>query len=311
MQTPGCIFGNMNQLFLRSVALTCTILLFYKVECNSKSKSSDSFSLRGNLINRRSTTSSKNFNTPFVFLCSIINYDYYNLTSTIWSVTLQKEHCLPLNATAGSPDSCTVHMAFCHKLGIDLPCANDSVCHSSTQGNLSVGGFSENPFNATKPPQASDGFQANFPNGGPYQTFAGGACNLATTVAFQCNHSAHWLVSSSATKAVRIAPDPKKVHFDQNNCLMTLTFDFAGACRRSSNSPKSLSAGTVLIVIFLVSSILYFVFGSMVNISRRRSGSQIVPHSKFWTMLPVYVMDGCQFFFCCGRTPVTNTYDQI
>nr|KAG5694335.1 hypothetical protein BaRGS_035203 [Batillaria attramentaria] len=95
--------------------------------------------------------------------------------------------------------------------------------------------------------------------------------------------------------------------------MYNLTFQFAGACPvivPSSQVPV-LSAGSVLLLIFFVSMIMYFVLGCFVNIARGKTGQEIVPHHMFWTMLPVYIMEGIQFTLSCGQRQAGKTYESI
>ncbi|CAG5118332.1 unnamed protein product [Candidula unifasciata] len=237
---------------------------------------------------------------PSTLLCAIDGYDYLNLTTVNWFIDLDQQYCLFKNQT-----QCTLELAICHTIGNPGLCESSSVCSVSGKEYLSLGAYRENPLGPLV-----EGFQAVFSDGSQYITDSGFPCLLQTHLAFICSKSTIW-ESPGSSELRKKAPVPKLVSYNNKTCQLSLTFDYAGACKREMSAIANLSPGTILVVIFFVAVILYFVFGAMINLARGYVGSDVVPHGRFWSMLPIYIFDGFQFVFSCGRLPVTSTYEQI
>ncbi|BFZ01601.1 hypothetical protein BsWGS_04640 [Bradybaena similaris] len=246
---------------------------------------------------------------PSALLCAAEGYDYLNLTTANWFIDLDQQYCLSKNQTQHLTQ-CTLELAICHTIGSSGPCENSSVCSVSGKDYLSLGAYRENPLGPLAPPNTFEGFQAMFSGGSQYSTDSGSSCLLQTYVAFVCNKSSIW-ESPSGPELRKKAPDPKLVVYSNKTCQLNLRFDYAGACKREVSAAANMSPGTILLVIFFVAVILYFTLGSMINLARGYVGSDIIPHGRFWSMLPVYVFDGFQFVFSCGKMPVTSAYEQI
>jgi len=73
------------------------------------------------------------------------------------------------------------------------------------------------------------------------------------------------------------------------------------ACIREP-SASGLSAGSILLIIFLILVILYIVGGVCFNLFyRHNSGAaQVLPNTQFWSSLPGLIKEGCLFIVCKG-----------
>lgn len=71
----------------------------------------------------------------------------------------------------------------------------------------------------------------------------------------------------------------------------------------------SLSAGTVLTIVFFATLFVYLTVGLMVQkFARKASGRELFPNINFWAALPGRIKDGFVFAFTCGRR---GSYNKI
>ncbi|GFS18468.1 cation-dependent mannose-6-phosphate receptor [Elysia marginata] len=243
--------------------------------------------------------------TPAPLLCSVSGFDYFNLTAAVWSVNLNQS-CLsprPSQVRSSNISSCSLLIAFCQNLDWLEACEHSSVCQRSATANYSLGAYSYNPFTT------DGGLQAKFANGDPYQSASQTPCQLKTQVNLACHHKAKWLVKGS-TETVKPAPWLRYAKFNAENCEMVMEFYYAGACRYSSRR-KTIGPGTIVILVFSISFVLYLVVGSLLNLSRGHSGVEILPHHSFWLILPTYIKEGFMFTFCRSRGRSSSNYSAI
>jgi hypothetical protein len=67
---------------------------------------------------------------------------------------------------------------------------------------------------------------------------------------------------------------------------------YPGACSPKP-IPKSLSVGSVLLIIFFASLVVYLSVGIIYNIFiEKKSGTRVIPHYKTWSLLYTYVVEG-------------------
>ncbi|KAK6179857.1 hypothetical protein SNE40_012115 [Patella caerulea] len=231
-----------------------------------------------------------------------LGYDLTNLTSRVWTFEGNNSTCLPVNGTV--PATCTFYMGLCQKIA---NCSNASVCQSS-KSNLSssyfnLGNYTEDPFHSYAVPP---GFNTTFRLGELFNK----SCPLKTHIFFECNSNSIWPSKTAAEGKVPVNP---AIKFVKEQCLYNITFEYAGACViiLPSENVTQLSGGTVLLIIFTVTLIVYFTFGAMLNIARGRHGKDVIPHADFWMTLPVYVADGILFTCRCGKLETSSDYNQI
>ncbi|XP_067661749.1 cation-dependent mannose-6-phosphate receptor-like [Haliotis asinina] len=106
---------------------------------------------------------------------------------------------------------------------------------------------------------------------------------------------------------------------DQERMFNDTTFQFElyspCACPDGClTSDTSLSAGTILLLIFFTLFILYFGVGSLYRKSvYGAEGREIVPHTSFWFSLPGLIKDGYLFFIspCLGDRVEYRYYDKL
>ncbi|GFN85382.1 hypothetical protein PoB_001188800 [Plakobranchus ocellatus] len=170
--------------------------------------------------------------------------------------------------------------------------------------------YTQNPF-LTDVPSSLHGLQAKFVNGDPYTSASETPCQLKTLVTLTCNHRAKWLVKSTS-QTIQEAPQPLFINFNASTCEMNIGFDYAGACQYTPKE-QSIGPGTIVILVFSVSFLLYLAIGSMINIGQGRAGAEIIPHHDFWFSLPSYIKDGCKFTFCqiCSNQSKSGGYSAI
>ncbi|XP_013399436.1 uncharacterized protein LOC106165683 isoform X2 [Lingula anatina] len=230
-----------------------------------------------------------------------------SLSADYWEFSTDQK-CLHLgNATTSN---CTFFMAFCKPLQRGgTNCTNAGICQmddDNPENVYRIGGYRQNPFVE----QDTNGFFAGFPNGQSFTTSFGKPCNLSILIEFKCNQNALWRANiDTSTVNPSEAPNPTKLVYHPTSCAYQLTFDYAGACQKISPATMvtSLSAGTVLIIIFFVSLFVYFLFGSLANACVfEQTGAHIIPNYDFWIMLPTYIVDGFTFTFSCMCCRETN-----
>ncbi|XP_046329640.1 uncharacterized protein LOC124113380 [Haliotis rufescens] len=233
----------------------------------------------------------------------LMGYDMLNLTgASSWKFSSNGTKCV----SNGTVVDCVSEMSFCQPLTGSTSCQDASVCQVSVGNDYKLAGFSTTPF--TTLPDPSLGFRTNFPLGDDF-TRNNSTCKLNTTINFRCNLQKPWPAGAGQQKV----PYEPEIKFIAEKCLYNVTFDFAGACLRSipATVTNQMSAGSVLVIIFLVFMVSYFVFGAMWNIACRGArGKEAVPNLEFWTDLPVYIADGFLFTFRCGQVE-SSSYESI
>lgn len=79
----------------------------------------------------------------------------------------------------------------------------------------------------------------------------------------------------------------------------TMNVVYTGPCS-SKPAPKSLSNGSIILIVFFVLVISYLMIGLLVNTYVRKfDGLERIPNFEFWKGLPPLVKDGC--VFVCRR----------
>lgn len=242
-------------------------------------------------------------------------YEVKNLTTGLWTITQKGQNCVGVDTLKGSQYNCTYTMAFCNSIA---NCTGGSVCVTTFNGtgknettSYVPGGYVANPFQV-KGSSMLQGFIAKFPLGGNWTKSDKTVCNLSTIITFECDTTLWIPDTDSSTPVPREAL--QQIKFDEGKCLFQAKFKYAGACigiMPAYRPSEGMTAGTVLIIIFFVSLTVYFVFGVLINLVRGFRGQDVIPHSEFWTTLPVLVADGCMFTFRCGNQEKTTTYDSI
>ncbi|KAL8577184.1 hypothetical protein ACOMHN_047952 [Nucella lapillus] len=227
-------------------------------------------------------------------ICEPANFDVQNLTSKIWRFDVPSMSCLNATRNLSPTDGCKITMAFCRPVNRTGHCRNSSVCESLTSVNhtYNLGTYvpRSDPFNTSALPSGL-GFTVRYQHGEKYVLSNKTTCTLQTVMTFFCNATALWRNDTSAD--VLDVPFKPTIVFTpkMNVCTYNLTFDFAGACPVTTPSRfHRLSAGSVLIMLLIVLVIFYFVFGCFINIARGKAGEEVIPHHRFWAMLPVYIM---------------------
>lgn len=244
-------------------------------------------------------------------------FDIQNITNGVWTFTETGQNCAgTVDGPNGTLSSCTYTMAFCQKLA---SCKDASMCvdtFNGTGNNQTVtraqGGFITNPFRVTDKSSLNGGFLANFTKGGNYTKPDGSFCQLSAVITFECNRNQYWIPNGNTTAVPKAAL--VKVTFDKTKCQLQATMTYAGACitlAPATPIPESMTAGTVLIIIFFVALSVYFTCGILINLVRGFRGKDVLPQSEFWTDLPVLIADGCLFTCRCGAETEKTGYDSI
>ncbi|RUS87469.1 hypothetical protein EGW08_004785 [Elysia chlorotica] len=243
--------------------------------------------------------------TPAPLLCSVPGFDYFNLTAAVWSVNLNQSECVS-QGNSSNAKACSMYFTFCRNLDWLPSCEGSSVCQVSNGTGYNLGASSTNPFIIDE----ISGLQAKFFNGDPYIPASGATCRLHTTVTFACNRKAKWTVDRS-TRTVKQAPWLRYIKFNANTCQMDMSFLYAGACKYPVQEEGGIGPGTIVILVFGISFLIYLVVGSLINLSLGHSGVEILPHNSFWRMLPTYIKEGCIFTFCRSRRRSSSDYSAI
>jgi len=96
---------------------------------------------------------------------------------------------------------------------------------------------------------------------------------------------------------------------EPGSCVYDFTMTSKYACPIGGSGPGGLSGGSIFLIIFFVSAVLYFAIGSIVMWKvKGASGIEILPNSAFWVGLPGLLKDGVLFLkgkvTGTGYTPV-------
>ncbi|KAL5005303.1 hypothetical protein ScPMuIL_018759 [Solemya velum] len=247
--------------------------------------------------------------SAFPRLCGAPNYDVRNLTASVW--TFRWHACINMGV------NCTFKMAFCQPLPEFGNCENASVCMTGTNViSMKLGEYQDNPFIPSSSPGPSIlfiGFLAQFVNGDAYNTTTAHACELSVFMEFHCDLNLHWPAAREGVESVVPPGALTDVSFDDTKCEYTFKFRFSGACLTvtpSSPVAESLSAGTILIIIFVTTLAIYFMLGISLNAARGHRGTELIPQSELWTQLPATVVEGVAYTCrCC--TAKKEAYDSI
>ncbi|XP_060073953.1 uncharacterized protein LOC132553700 [Ylistrum balloti] len=246
-----------------------------------------------------------------------MEFDIENITKGSWTFTEKSKNCVgSVDGSAGSLSNCTYTMAFCQMLP---NCSSGSMCvetFNATGKNdttkLVQGGYVANPFSVTDT-SLNGGFLARFTKGSNYTKSNGTWCQLSADINFECNRMQYWVPYEGRETTSVPQNALKLVKFDKERCQLQVTVEYAGACisiTPATAISETLSAGTVLIIIFFVSLAVYFSCGILINLLRGFHGKDLLPQSEFWTQLPVLIADGF-LFTCCCKTEEKDGYDSI
>eukprot|EP01122_Echinamoeba_exundans_P004045 TRINITY_DN14085_c0_g1_i1.p2 TRINITY_DN14085_c0_g1~~TRINITY_DN14085_c0_g1_i1.p2 ORF type:complete len:284 (-),score=41.04 TRINITY_DN14085_c0_g1_i1:191-1042(-) len=88
---------------------------------------------------------------------------------------------------------------------------------------------------------------------------------------------------------------------DPNNLMYMITMRHANGCPSSAGA-TTLSAGSILLIILVVTFSIYFFGGILFNKYKlNMTGVDVIPNKDFWVDLPALVKDGGNFIITCGR----------
>ncbi|XP_072037687.1 cln5-like protein 1 isoform X1 [Amphiura filiformis] len=119
----------------------------------------------------------------------------------------------------------------------------------------------------------------------------------------QCDHQSDW-TKQFLPDGSGVVPGPIAVELYNTTeaCSFNMTVRYEGACPRIGPSQpikQPLSAGSILIIIFLVTAVVYLVGGAIMNKSGGATGLELIPNLEFWKSLPQLIAEGAVFFWSC------------
>ncbi|XP_033634844.1 uncharacterized protein LOC117296081 [Asterias rubens] len=124
----------------------------------------------------------------------------------------------------------------------------------------------------------------------------------------QCKQDAVWAIPISGSPGM--LPSDTTVTLDQTNCKYIINADYNGAC----STPSGLSAGTVLIILFLCTVATYLIGGIACNKFSGATGVELIPNYEVWKNFPSDVMGGFGFvvgLITCQKNTKSEEYDSI
>ncbi|XP_038068347.1 uncharacterized protein LOC119737801 [Patiria miniata] len=241
-------------------------------------------------------------------LCGSNLYDMETLKSVpYWTIT-QPGICYESWGTKAL--SCTINLAFCKALPLDKTGGQEDIGASQEL----TGAVGDNPLalgQISRVIDDEDGAQliVTYPDGELVN-----CGHIGVIVYFYCNENTVWEVPTTGGPG-EIQGNPHVVLDSSNtSCLYSIVAEYAGACERQTSS---LSAGTIIIIIFFCLLAVYLIGGVIFNKFSGTSGKELIPNYDTWNRLPEDVMLGCGFFFNCitcqagTQTSSHDSYDKI
>ncbi|XP_006823390.1 uncharacterized protein LOC102809854 [Saccoglossus kowalevskii] len=233
-------------------------------------------------------------------LCGIEGYDTNNLTSALyWTFSLPGQCYHKDNSTS---TSCNYYLAFCQELDstgqpFNETCDEAGAClQDSKEGSHNIGNYDvhSNPFSAM---DNGLGFYYSFPSNDTGQK----DCDVAHTLMYFVCGENPWFPTAGEPSEI---PGEPEVTF-LSSCVYNITVRYSGACLPPQpipvpkDSSSSLSAGSILLIIFIPAIALYFIIGILINKIQGHQGVELLPHHEFWTSLPEYISDGIKYAWEC------------
>lgn len=273
--------------------------------------------------------------------CGPLDFDIANLKiATHWwftqpSCVVNTPHpagSWPVGNGSTVVSHCLILFSICNP--VDKLCSSNSgICETTTNGNYSqlswpqdLGMVTDAKF--TK--QGANSFTYEYSSNGGH--FKGCTKPLKTSVTFQCHKNKtatkDWIDTAADTTVPpygRRAAQPVSFNFDnkRDQCELNIVFNSSSSeiCRFSPNSgggsspATSLSAGSIILILFFPALALYFIAGVLVNSSQGKSGKELIPNHKFWTELPGLIRGGFAFTIakltCCNMSTGSESYDRV
>lgn len=140
---------------------------------------------------------------------------------------------------------------------------------------------------------------------------------VQTSLNFFCDPSTKWNTSIVHNHGGAMSPKPVSWTFDKNSCALTMNFNYSGACERTTyqSSPgRSISIGSILLILFFPGLALYFLIGILVKSFAGHRGKDMIPHGSFWLVLPDLIMDGFVFTMAtitCQKQENRTSYETM
>lgn len=78
-----------------------------------------------------------------------------------------------------------------------------------------------------------------------------------------------------------------------------------------STSSDSLTAGSVLLIVFFCLLAVYVLGGMVWNYRAGATGTDLLPHASFWKSVPGLIKDGVRFTVSCGGRAGSGGYQQV
>lgn len=242
-----------------------------------------------------------------------LGYNVTPLSTGTWTYAGVNQSCL---AGPNIKVTCKITLSFCNKIpticsGSSSACVQASnFTGKNDTAVFSIGNYTQDPFS-----HAAKGDKIVATLDSVSYTTSNITYNLTTVVELTCNLQAVWKPNTAGATIPKIANLMSNLSCSNTTlkCQYKISAEYDGACINlvpPATFDTSLSAGTVLIIIFFVSISIYCIFGCACNFTRGHKGQDLIPHSAFWIDLPVLIADGMIFTFSCCRQE-SSAYDSI
>ncbi|XP_033125185.1 cation-dependent mannose-6-phosphate receptor-like [Anneissia japonica] len=231
--------------------------------------------------------------------CSTPDYDIKNLTNAwYWYYNSTDKNVCPSNS-----GSCQFIFSICKVLPFD--CQDCSVAVNSTENNITIIGEYNNTTNPINPGNRE------------FTIFY-----TQSILKFNCDLSARWIPEIGNTSSPVPVSANTSISVQPNSLSDIYTFEFksAEACgipptvKPFEPKVKSLSTGSILLLIFFPTVALYFLLGMILNKLGGAHGKELVPNYEFWNSLPGLIADGVVFtwsMITCQGSKGVSGYDSI
>ncbi|XP_065060025.1 uncharacterized protein LOC135687408 [Rhopilema esculentum] len=190
-----------------------------------------------------------------------------------------------------SQHACRFYMHICK--GMTYQCSG-TVClrYLHTEDYVSLlGSEISNPFN-----EGHKTFESTFI--GESSLCKDSNAYVQTNIKFVCDLKANWNTSIVHHHGGALSPNPVVFSFDKAACRLNVQFNYSGACEKFENGStpgKSISIGSIILILFFPGLALYFIMGMLINRMAGHHGKELIPHASFWLSLPDLIMDGFVF----------------
>ncbi|XP_071965147.1 uncharacterized protein [Antedon mediterranea] len=242
-------------------------------------------------------------------ICGADGFNIQNLTKAqYWTYnTNEYDECPEENAI-----SCQYSFSVCNTLPSSFNCDSCSVAVAVSRNITDINNYkslgsydsTKNPIDSTPTNSMFQIYYTQYPNG--------------TILIFKCDLNSKWLLPISSN--IGTVPESANTKIENKKGLNVFTFYSAEACYVPPSvvpyvpASEGLSTGSILLLIFFPTLIIYFLLGIILNKLGGANGKELIPNYEFWNSLPGLIADGVMYswsILTCQGTKGATGYDSI